>query len=303
MAEIAVQKGDEVKVVEQNGKFYLKTQDDKFLSNATVLGSSGKKNARKYVFDSKENVDKYLAIKGFYEEGTKPEPVVEQPAVEEPVVEEKPAGEVVDTDIGRVEKADEIVEKDIVEELTDVDLGDSEEAKAAEEALVEVAESAAAAFGGEEIGDVTQTSEAFTKETAIAEQTALTQEDVDKAIQNALEQYQRDVQAKSEAEAAAQAEAEAAAQAAAEEAAKVSTKTSVLTSVPQAVQTVASGTATGGKKEKAAAKSIGPAEDKAIESYTTGRRSTILTEPGGLLTSTDETSDRRLRSRRSLLAG
>jgi len=208
-------------------------------------------------------------------------------------------GAVVDTEIGRAEGADEVVEKNVVEELKEVDLGDSEEAQAAEEALSDVAETAAAALGGEQIGDVTQTSESFTKETEIAEQTALTQEDVDKAIQDALESYKRE----SAAEAAAKAQADAAAKAAAEEAAKVSTKTSVLSSVPQAVQTVASGTATGGTKEKEAAKSIGPAEDTAIESYTRGRRSTILTEPGGLLTSADETKDRRLRTRRSLLAG
>lgn len=203
-------------------------------------------------------------------------------------------GAVVDTEIGRAAVADEVVGKDIKEELKAVDLGDSEEAKAAEAALSDVADTAAAAFGGDQIGDVTQTSEAFTKETAIAEQTALTQADVDKAIQDALESYKRE----SAADAASQAQSSAAAQAEA-----VSTKKSVLSSVPQPVQTVASGTATGGTKEAEAAKSIGPAEDTAIESYTKGRRSTILTEPGGLLTSADETKDRRLRSRRSLLAG
>tara|TARA_R100000654_G_scaffold27724_3_gene52033 strand:+ start:1172 stop:2110 length:939 start_codon:yes stop_codon:yes gene_type:complete len=63
--------------------------------------------------------------------------------------------------------------------------------------------------------------------------------------------------------------------------------------------TMSTGTAAGGEMEKDAAISVAPAEDEAIDFYTSGRRSTIMTSPGGLLT--DE-EDPALRRRRSLIA-
>ena len=68
--------------------------------------------------------------------------------------------------------------------------------------------------------------------------------------------------------------------------------------------TVATGSAAGGAQEAAAAKSVGPAEDEAVEYYTKGRRASILTGPQGLLGGGEaEEEDRSLRRRRSLLAG
>lgn len=68
--------------------------------------------------------------------------------------------------------------------------------------------------------------------------------------------------------------------------------------------TVAASSAAGGAQEAAAAKSVGPAEDEAVEYYTRGRRASILTGPQGLLGGDEvEEEDRSLRRRRSLLAG
>jgi hypothetical protein len=57
--------GAEVKVEEKNGKFYLKDAQDRYLSNATVLGSTGKRNSRSYVFDSLDNANYYLNFRGY----------------------------------------------------------------------------------------------------------------------------------------------------------------------------------------------------------------------------------------------
>jgi len=60
----------------------------------------------------------------------------------------------------------------------------------------------------------------------------------------------------------------------------------------------------GGKQEAAAASptSTGPAEDKAIEMYNKGRRSTILTTPGGLLSDDEEDEeDGKLRRKRRMI--
>jgi|DEB0MinimDraft_10_1074344.scaffolds.fasta_scaffold12962_3 hypothetical protein len=61
------------------------------------------------------------------------------------------------------------------------------------------------------------------------------------------------------------------------------------------------GTAAGGAAQAAAASatSVGPAEDEAIDLMKKGRRSTILTTPGGLLGSGEE--DKKTRRRRSLI--
>ena len=122
----------------------------------------------------------------------------------------------------------EVTERDIIED-TQIDLGDTEEAEAAEEALAEVGQVGAAAFGGATVGDTTPGTESFTD-----------------------------------------------------------------------VASIMSG---GGRAEQDAAISVGPAEDEAIEMYTKGRRATIATGPGGLLTDEDEQEDPRFRRRRSLLAG
>lgn len=66
----------------------------------------------------------------------------------------------------RLEGADEVAGKDVIEE-TQIDLGDTEEADAAEEALAEVGQGAAAAFGGRLVGDTTQDTESFTNVASI----------------------------------------------------------------------------------------------------------------------------------------
>ncbi len=61
------------------------------------------------------------------------------------------------------------------------------------------------------------------------------------------------------------------------------------------------GTASGGESQAAAASatSVGAAEDEAIDLMKKGRRSTILTTPGGLLGVDEE--DGKTRRRRSLI--
>ena len=70
---------------------------------------------------------------------------------------------------------------------------------------------------------------------------------------------------------------------------------------PTNVTTISTGTAAGGKAEAAAARptSVGKAEDKAIDFYEKGRRSTILTTPRGLIGSGEE--EGKTRRRRSLI--
>lgn len=70
---------------------------------------------------------------------------------------------------------------------------------------------------------------------------------------------------------------------------------------PANVTTISTGTAAGGRTEAAAARptSVGAAEDKAIDFYEKGRRSTILTTPRGLIGSGEE--ERKTRRRRSLI--
>lgn len=135
----------------------------------------------------------------------------------------------------RLEGADEVVERDVIEE-TQIDLGDTKEAEVAEEAIAEVGQGAAAAFGGSKVGDTTQDTASFTNVASILSGGGM------------------------------------------------------------------AGDAAGGQAEKEAAISVGPAEDKAVEMYTKGRRATIATTPRGLLTGNTE-EDPSLRRRRSLLAG
>ena len=71
-----------------------------------------------------------------------------------------------------------------------------------------------------------------------------------------------------------------------------------LSSVPVEQQTYSSNTLTGGEKQQEASTSVGPAEDAAIDLYTSGVRGTILTTPGGLLTNLD---DENLRTARGLI--
>jgi len=84
---------------------------------------------------------------------------------QEEEVEEEEEEEEID-DETRLEGADEVAERDIIEE-TQIDLGDTEEAEAAEEALAEVGQAGAAAFGGSQVGDVTQGTESFTNVASI----------------------------------------------------------------------------------------------------------------------------------------
>lgn len=148
-----------------------------------------------------------------------------------------------------------------------------EAAAAAEAALGEVGDAAGAALGGEIIGDVDQSTDDFTDGDAIGESTNLTPEAISEAA------------------------------AAAGDTPSGVSGTSILTSVPAAVQNVSSNTALGGEMEADAAISLGPAEDNAINMYTKGRRASILTRPGGLLTANNENEDPKLRTRRALLAG
>jgi|11BtaG_2_1085332.scaffolds.fasta_scaffold00091_17 hypothetical protein len=71
-----------------------------------------------------------------------------------------------DDDGTRLEGADEAAGSDIVDE-TNIELGDTDEANAAEEALSEVGQGAAAAFGGSTVGDITQDTESFTNVASI----------------------------------------------------------------------------------------------------------------------------------------
>ena len=70
-----------------------------------------------------------------------------------------------------------------------------------------------------------------------------------------------------------------------------------------ATGTASVGTAAGGEAQfdAASATSVGEAEDAALELMKKGRRSTILTTPGGLLSSGEE--DGKTRRRRSLIGG
>jgi len=74
-----------------------------------------------------------------------------------------------------------------------------------------------------------------------------------------------------------------------------------LNQVTVAEQNLNSSTAKGGSMEKAAAISTGPAEDKAIENYEKGRRSTILTTPEGLLNDDELEEDGTFRKKRGLI--
>ena len=67
----------------------------------------------------------------------------------------------VKTDVEGLDGAYDVVEENVLD-ATEIELGDGDEAEEAEEALSEVGEAAAAAFGGEFIGDTTQDTESFT---------------------------------------------------------------------------------------------------------------------------------------------
>tara|TARA_X000001382_G_scaffold108998_1_gene85066 strand:+ start:38 stop:1291 length:1254 start_codon:yes stop_codon:yes gene_type:complete len=77
-----------------------------------------------------------------------------------------------------------------------------------------------------------------------------------------------------------------------------------LSNVSEGAQYSTSSTAKGGEMEKDAAEltSTGASEDDAIEMYTKGRRSTILTTPGGLLNADEEYDDGTFRARRGLIS-
>ena len=158
------------------------------------------------------------------------------------LVEEEQVDTNVDTNVDsstRLEGADNVVNQDVIEVTGNVEFGDTDAQNAAEDALGEVGQGAAAAFGGSEVGDTTQNTSSFTD-------------------------------------------------------------TSILGSGGGGGSVNVSNTADSGQAEKDASISVGPAEDDAIDFYTEGQRSTIMTSASGLLT--DE-EDPALRRRRSLLAG
>lgn len=254
---IKVNKGDEVKIVKSGNKVYLETLDGDRLSGATTSGFTGRKNRKQFVFRDEEAARFYLDLRGYFPEGEKPDEDVDTD---------------VDTDVDsdtRLEGADDVVNQNVLEVTDGVEFGDTDAENAAEDALEEVGEGAASAFGGETVGDVTQNTSSFTDSGAIAESTSQTSTDLQNAIEEAGDS-------------------------------NATSGTSILTSVPASATTVSTNTALGGQQEKEAAISVGPAEDDAIDFYTEGQRSTILTRPGGLLTDPD---DPALRQRRGLIAG
>ena len=72
--------------------------------------------------------------------------------------------------------------------------------------------------------------------------------------------------------------------------------------VSAAEQSYSSATASGGQMQKDVSISTGAAEDDAIDFYTKGTQSTILTTPTGLLNSDELAEDGTFRSRRGLIA-
>lgn len=93
--------GAEVKVEEKNGKFYLKDAQDRYLSNATVLGSPGGRNSRKYVFNNLNDANYYLNFRGYMtpEEKMQSLQPVQQTIDTTPVEEQPTADTEVDTTI------------------------------------------------------------------------------------------------------------------------------------------------------------------------------------------------------------
>ena len=159
----------------------------------------------------------------------------------------------------------ETLEEQAPQDLEEAEAKSEEAAEEASEALEEVTSAATSAFGGDTVGDVEQDTSSFTDELATAASVA-----------------QPEPEPEPEPEPSPQ----------------------FSPSPAPAPVTVATGSAAGGAQEAAAAKSVGPAEDEAVEYYTKGRRASILTGPQGLLGGGEaEEEDRSLRRRRSLLAG
>lgn len=75
-----------------------------------------------------------------------------------------------------------------------------------------------------------------------------------------------------------------------------------LSQVSAAEQSYSSATASGGQMQKDVSISTGAAEDDAIDFYTKGTQSTILTTPTGLLNSDELAEDGTFRKRRGLIA-
>jgi hypothetical protein len=261
---IKVQKGDEVKIEKEGNKYYVKTLEGESLSGQNTSGFTGKRNARRFVFSSEADAEKYIDIRGYYKEGEKPEPVVEaEPEPEAPDTggfggELEGAYEEAETRLDEIDTdlSTEAVSADAPKDLAEAEAKSEDAAEAAGEALGEVASAATSAFGGETVGDTTQDTSSFTEEAATAASVAQPSGGGGGAAPS------------------------------------------------PAPVTVATGSAAGGAQEAAAAKSVGPAEDEAVEYYTRGRRASILTGPQGLLGGEEaEEEDRSLRRRRSLLAG
>jgi len=119
------------------------------LSDGTVLQSAAGKTADE-VATVKRLADEIAAVS----EANASEEVMVDTEVETGVDEEGLDG------------AYDVVEENVLEG-TEIELGDSVEDEAAEEALTEVGEAAAAAFGGPQVGDTTQGTESFTNVASI----------------------------------------------------------------------------------------------------------------------------------------
>jgi len=119
------------------------------LSDGTVLQSAAGKTA-----DEVATVKRLADEIGAVSEANAPEEVTVDTEVETDVDEEGLDG------------AYDVVEENVLEG-TEIELGEGAEAEAAEEALSEVGEAAAAAFGGEKVGDTTQDTESFTNVASI----------------------------------------------------------------------------------------------------------------------------------------
>jgi hypothetical protein len=119
------------------------------LSDGTVLQSAAGKTA-----------DEVRTVKRLADEIG----AVSAASVTEDTTEDTVTGKV--DDETRLEGADEVVGRDVIE-ATQIDLGDTAEADAAESALAEVGQASAAAFGGSQVGDVTQGTESFTNVASI----------------------------------------------------------------------------------------------------------------------------------------
>ena len=114
--------GAEVKVEEKNGKFYLKDAQGRNLSNATVLGSTGKKNSRSYVFNDLDSANYYLNFRGFKtpeEKRLELQTTIDIPTLDETPVDQTPVEELPQEEIPLEEPPVEDITETFVEDTVD----------------------------------------------------------------------------------------------------------------------------------------------------------------------------------------